>query len=308
MPLTDELRSRLDSTIASNKIVLFMKGTPQQPQCGFSATVIGILNNVAPDYDTVDVLADPELREGIKEYSQWPTIPQLYVDQEFVGGCDVIQQMYTTGQLHEALGAEPVELVTPKITISDTAATAIRNVAVETPGVPVHLSVDADWNHEFSLAPAKGHEVGVTANGIELLLDVDTALRADGLVIDMTETPQGMSMSIKNPNAPTPAAQMLVEELKAKMDTGESLYLFDVRETDERERAMIDGSRLLDEKAAKFIDSLAKDALLVFHCHTGVRSQSAADFFSRNGYSNAHNLAGGIDAWSQKIDSGVPRY
>ena len=108
--------------------------------------------------------------------------------------------------------------------------------------------------------------------------------------------------------APAPAAQMLVEELKAKMDTGESLYLFDVRETDARDRAMIEGSRLLDEKAAKFIDSLAKDALLVFHCHTGVRSQSAADFFSRNGYSNAHNLAGGIDAWSQKIDSGVPRY
>ncbi|MCZ6771768.1 MAG: Grx4 family monothiol glutaredoxin, partial [Proteobacteria bacterium] len=233
MPLTDELRSRLDSTIASNKIVLFMKGNPQHPQCGFSATVIGILNNVAPDYDTVDVLADPEIREGIKEYSQWPTIPQLYVDQEFLGGCDVIQQMYTTGQLHEALGVEPVELVTPEITISDTAARAIRNVMAETPGVPVHLSVDADWNHEFSLAPAKGHEVGVTANGIELLLDVDSARRANGLVIDMTETPQGMSMSIKNPNAPAPAAQMSVEELKAKMDAGEPLHLFDVREKDE---------------------------------------------------------------------------
>ncbi len=308
MPLTDELRSRLDSTIASNKIVLFMKGTPQQPQCGFSATVISILNNVAPDYDTVDVLADQEIREGIKEYSQWPTIPQLYVDQEFLGGCDVIQQMYTTGQLHQALGVEPVELVTPEITISDTAARAIRNVMAETPGVPVHLSIDADWNHEFSLAPAKGHEVGVTTNGIELLLDVDSARRADGLVIDMTETPQGMSMSIKNPNAPAPAAQMSVEELKAKMDAGEPVHLFDVREKDERERAMIEGSRLLDEEARKFIDSLAKDALLVFHCHTGMRSQSAADFFSRNGYSNAHNLAGGIDAWSQKIDPGVPRY
>ena len=109
MPLTDELRSRLDSTIAPNKIVLFMKGTPQQPQCGFSATVIGILNNVAPDYDTVDVLADPELRKGIKEYSQWPTIPQLYVKGEFVGGCDIIREMHETGELQQVFTEKGVE-------------------------------------------------------------------------------------------------------------------------------------------------------------------------------------------------------
>jgi monothiol glutaredoxin len=308
MPLTDELRSRIESTIASNKVVLFMKGTPQQPQCGFSATLIGILNNVVSDYETVNVLADQEIREGIKEYSQWPTIPQLYVGREFIGGCDVVQQMYATGQLHETLGLEPVERITPAITISDTAASAIRNVMADNPGIPVHLSIDANWKHEFSLAQAKGHEVSVAANGIDLLLDIDSARRADGLEIDMSQTPEGMGMSIKNPNAPAPAPQMSVEELKAKMDARESLYLVDVREIDERERAVIEGSRLLDEETVNFIDTLARDAQLVFHCHTGQRSQAAADFFGRQGYTNVHNLAGGIDAWSQRIDPDVPRY
>ena len=169
-PVNDRIQSEIDE----NSVVLFMKGTPMMPQCGFSAAITQALTMMEVKFKGIDVLADDELRQGIKEFSSWPTIPQLYVKGEFVGGCDVIQQMYTTGQLHEALGAEPVELVTPKITISDTAATVIRNVGVETPGVPVHLSVDADWNHEFSLAPAKGHEVGVIfrecfANGRDAL-------------------------------------------------------------------------------------------------------------------------------------------
>ena len=108
MSLSNELQSRIEATIASDKVVLFMKGTPQQPQCGFSATVIGILNNVGSDYKTVNVLEDPDIREGIKTFSQWPTIPQLYIDSEFVGGCDVIQQMYTSGELHTSFGLERV--------------------------------------------------------------------------------------------------------------------------------------------------------------------------------------------------------
>ncbi|HJP36788.1 MAG TPA: Grx4 family monothiol glutaredoxin, partial [Gammaproteobacteria bacterium] len=99
MSLNDQTRSRIESMIASKEVVLFMKGTPQQPQCGFSAAVSGILNGVVADYATVDVLEDPEIREAIKVYSQWPTIPQLYVREEFVGGCDVVQQMYTSGDL-----------------------------------------------------------------------------------------------------------------------------------------------------------------------------------------------------------------
>lgn len=308
MPLTDELRARIDTTIRENRVLLFMKGTPEQPQCGFSATVVGILNNVVSDYETIDVLQNQDIREGIKEYSQWPTIPQLYVDGEFVGGCDVIQEMYARGELHETFGLEAPEPVTPEITVSDAAADAIRSVQEQNNGAPVHLKIDAGFNHQFSLAPAKGFEVAVAVNGVEILMDPDSARRADGLVLDMGEGPQGAGFSIMNPNAPPPVAQMTVQELKAKLDAGEPVQLFDVREDHEREVARIEGARALDEDAVRDIDSLPRDALLVFHCHTGVRSQQAAEYFRGHGFTNVHNLAGGIDAWSEHVDPAVPRY
>jgi monothiol glutaredoxin len=101
--MTPELRSRIESIIESDKVVLFMKGTRQQPQCGFSAQVVEILDALIPSYTTVNVLADPSVREGIKEYASWPTIPQLYVSKEFVGGCDIITQMYENNELQKLL-------------------------------------------------------------------------------------------------------------------------------------------------------------------------------------------------------------
>ena len=111
-----------------------------------------------------------------------------------------------------------------------------------------------------------------------------------------------------NPNAPPPVAQISAQDLKAKLDADEHLHLFDVRDTDERERAHIEGSRLLDDEVIEFIGTLPKDEMLVFHCHLGTRSQSAADHFRLQGYTNLHNLVGGIDAWSQEVDTSVPRY
>ena len=84
-------------------MLLFMKGNRQRPQCGFSAQVVQILDTLLPEYRTVDVLADPEIRDGIKEYSSWPTIPQLYVAGEFQGGCDIITEMYQSGELQQKL-------------------------------------------------------------------------------------------------------------------------------------------------------------------------------------------------------------
>jgi monothiol glutaredoxin len=83
-----------------------MKGNRRMPQCGFSATVVQILDHLIPEYTTVDVLQDPEVREGIKAYTQWPTIPQLYVKGEFVGGCDIVREMFQTGELQKTLGVE----------------------------------------------------------------------------------------------------------------------------------------------------------------------------------------------------------
>jgi len=89
----------IDREVKSNPVVLFMKGTPDFPQCGFSGQVVQILNYLGVDYKGVNVLADPELRQGIKDYSNWPTIPQLYVKGEFVGGCDIVREMFQAGEL-----------------------------------------------------------------------------------------------------------------------------------------------------------------------------------------------------------------
>ena len=95
------LKERFDSLVNAHPVVLFMKGTRTFPQCGFSARVVGILDDVLDEYETVNVLAEPEVREGIKEYSDWPTIPQLYVKGEFVGGCDIVKEMFEAGELQQ---------------------------------------------------------------------------------------------------------------------------------------------------------------------------------------------------------------
>ena len=94
MNLTPELKARIDELVKNNKIMVFMKGNKLMPQCGFSNNVVQVLNTLGATYETYDVLTDPEIRQGIKEYSDWPTIPQVYVDGEFLGGSDVITKMY----------------------------------------------------------------------------------------------------------------------------------------------------------------------------------------------------------------------
>ena len=95
--------SRISDIVTSNDVVLFMKGTPLFPQCGFSSKAIAILDHLGVTYETVDVLQDMDVRQGIKSYSDWPTIPQLYVKGEFVGGSDIMMEMYEAGELHELL-------------------------------------------------------------------------------------------------------------------------------------------------------------------------------------------------------------
>ena len=97
--MSNPTHERIQSDIAANDVVLYMKGTPVFPQCGFSAAVVQILSNTGVKFKAVDVLKDPEIRQGIKEFSNWPTIPQLYVKGEFVGGCDIIREMFQAGEL-----------------------------------------------------------------------------------------------------------------------------------------------------------------------------------------------------------------
>jgi len=93
---TDE---RIRASIEANKIVIYMKGSPSFPMCGFSAATIEVFNEIGAPYETVDVLKDPEIRDGIKRFSNWPTIPQVYIDGKFVGGCDIVREMHASGEL-----------------------------------------------------------------------------------------------------------------------------------------------------------------------------------------------------------------
>jgi monothiol glutaredoxin len=104
-PVVDQIRHDL----THNDVVLYMKGTPAFPQCGFSAAVVQVLNHMGVKFKAVDVLTDPSLREGIKQYSNWPTLPQLYIKNQFIGGCDIVREMFQTGELQDTLQKNGVE-------------------------------------------------------------------------------------------------------------------------------------------------------------------------------------------------------
>ena len=103
------VNERIKTDITANDVVLYMKGSPVFPQCGFSAAVVQVLTNLGVKFKGIDILADPELREGIKTFSEWPTIPQLYVKGEFVGGCDIVREMYDNGELSQYMTERGVE-------------------------------------------------------------------------------------------------------------------------------------------------------------------------------------------------------
>ena len=104
--MSEDVQSRIEALVKQHPVLVFMKGDRDFPQCGFSAQVVRILDSMLPEYTTVDVLQDQTIREGIKEYSSWPTIPQLYLDGEFQGGCDIITELYQSGELQEKLSSK----------------------------------------------------------------------------------------------------------------------------------------------------------------------------------------------------------
>jgi monothiol glutaredoxin len=308
MSLPEHTRERIASLIEKNRVMLFMKGNRRAPQCGFSARVIGMLDSMLPDYETFDVLSDPEMRDGIKTYSSWPTIPQLYVAGEFIGGCDIVTELYESGELHEKLGVPVKAVKPPTIRITDAAAKALRQTGAGAKGKELHLTVDAQFKNQLYLGPRQPGELVVEANGISVLVDRPSAERAEGLTIDVVDTEEGPGFRIENPNAPLQVRQLSPAELKRKLDAQEPLHLFDVRTPEERAQARIERARLLTPEVVAEIEALDKDAVLVFHCHHGGRSQKAAEHFGSLGFRNVYNLSGGIDAWSREVDPTVPRY
>ena len=307
MELSDAVKGKIESFVNQNKVVLFMKGTRQQPMCGFSARTVAALDSVLPDYATVNVLDDAEIREGIKLYGNWPTIPQLYIDGELVGGCDIVLNMLNSGELHRQLGLAEPDRTPPEITLTPAAAEKIREAMQGQEGIALHFQVDSNWASQFNLAPPQGHEIASESNGIRVLMDIATAQRARGAVIDWVSTVQGEGLAIELPQAPPPVKQMTVQELAERLKAG-TVTVVDVRSDSERARASLEGALVLDRPTLEKLEAMPKDTGFAFLCHNGNSSMGAAEYFRKQGFTDISNVAGGIHAWSMEIDPSVPTY
>ncbi len=222
--MDNQLKERLDQLIATEPVFLFMKGNPTFPRCGFSNQVVQILKAFDIPFGSFDILSDEEVRQGIKEYSDWPTIPQLYIKGEFVGGCDIVRESWESGDLE------------------------------------------------------------VTLKGVF------------------------PDREIKGPKPPSKPRNISVQEAKSMQESAETRCL-DVRTPEEREIARVAGFDMLDQaKAQEIVSQWDKETPMLFMCHHGGRSAQAAEYFSQQGFQQVFNINGGIDAWSQEIDSTIPRY
>jgi monothiol glutaredoxin len=308
MSLDPALRSRIETLLSSNRVVLFMKGQPSMPQCGFSAKAVGALNELGVDFAHVNVLADQDIREGIKVFGDWPTIPQLYVDGELVGGSDIILQMAGSGELSELLGVQAPDRTPPSITITDAAAQMLRGALADAPGATLALAIDAQFQPNFQLAPTDPNAIAAESNGLRVQFDLASARRAEGITIDWVDDLRGRGLAIDNPNAPKPVQDLAVRDADDQVRAG-GLILVDVRPPEERAIASVNVPfRTLDGDQRAQLEALPKDTALAFLCHHGGRSAQAAEQFRTLGFTRVHNVIGGIDAWAEAVDGSVAKY
>jgi len=304
--ISDALRSRISGLVAQNPVVLFMKGTRRAPQCGFSAQVVQILDELVPEYETVDVLSSAEIRDGIKEFSQWPTIPQLFVNGEFIGGCDIVRALQESGELAQLLAKPGTPPPLPAIRITEAAMKAFQGALVDAEGEFLHLKIDARFQNDLYFAPREAGTVELDIQGLSLFIDPASARRADGMSIDFIDGANA-GFKIENPNQPASVKQLTPVELKELLDQGR-VTLFDVRPEHERALASLPQARALDDAGQEYLFSLDRSAPVAFLCHHGMRSQNAAEQLLSEGFRNVFNVRGGIHAWSETVDRGVPQY
>ena len=306
MALSEALRQRIDGLVASDRVVLFMKGNRRAPQCGFSAQVVAILDELVPEYQTLDVLSSAELRDGIKDYSQWPTIPQLYIDGKFVGGCDIVKDLKASGELEQLLGAEAAPLAPPRVTASAEAIAAFKSAMNEGDPDVLHLQVNGNFDHDLFFGPIERGDVEVDLGGLKLYVGRSSVARAQGVNIGYIDGPNA-GFKIDNPNQPVQVVELSVQDAKAMLDRGE-LQLFDVRPESEGDIARIAAGKTLSDETVEYMKTLDKATPIAFYCHHGMRSRGVAQSVVQEGFRKVYNLKGGIDAWSLAIDTSIPRY
>ncbi|HXW60508.1 MAG TPA: Grx4 family monothiol glutaredoxin [Myxococcota bacterium] len=301
-----DIHNKIDELVKRNHVILFMKGTREQPQCGFSRQVVDVLKRLVADFVTVDVLSDSAMREGIKVYASWPTIPQLFVKGEFIGGCDIVLDLYRKNELQGLLGVEKAKK-TPSIKISERALNAFKNAMAKEPGDDIRISIGADFEHNLQFDTKNMDDFQISQDGVNLLLDPYSALRAENLSIDFNEEALESGFFFENPNEP-PTVQELAPTDLVRLREKQEVLLVDVRPKDEWLSAHIDFARRLEEMSPNEIASLDKNKAIVFHCHHGGRSLRMANAWRARGFKNLYNLRGGIDAWSRQVDKTVPLY
>lgn len=308
MSLEPFLRERIQNLLAQNPVVLFMKGMPGAPQCGFSAKASGVLDSLGVNYTGVNVLADPEIREGIKAYGNWPTIPQLYVKGELIGGSDIIAGLMESGELFELLGVPAPDRTPPDIHITELAAEKIRAAMADADDLVLHLSIGPRFDSQFHLAPADAGDIVAQSQGLSVHFDLASAQRARGIEVDWVENVHGAGLSIRNPNAPAAVQSISVKDLRDRLH-GQGITVIDVRPAAARAIAPFpERHEVLDESSRIRLEALPKGTALAFLCHHGNSSRAEAEQFRALGFSQVFNIEGGIDAWSVHVDSSVPRY
>jgi monothiol glutaredoxin len=202
MQSTPDTLKQIEGIVKGDRVVLFMKGNKHFPQCGFSATVVQLLGEVLDDFKTVNVLNDPAIRQGIKDYANWPTIPQLYIDGEFVGGCDIVREMHASGELHRQLGVDDTPPAPPQITVTEAAAAELRAALSDSdPDDKIHVSVDPSFQHSLTVGPEEPGQIRVDTAGLSFVFDRGSARRANGLSIDFVAEGTTKGFKIENPNS-----------------------------------------------------------------------------------------------------------
>jgi monothiol glutaredoxin len=285
-----------------------MKGTKSFPQCGFSATVINILKEVGVrEIKDVNILARADLRDGMKEYTNWPTFPQLYVKGQFVGGCDIVKEMFATGELYDVIGTAKPEIKLPSVTVTAAAKQAVLAASEGEPVSALRIEISPQFEYALSVDEPGEGDIKVESGGLTLVFDRQSALRADGLRIDFLEA-DGGGFKIDNPNEPPRVKQIGPRDLKALIDSGKPFELFDVRSPEERTIVKLEQAQHFDKAAQEKLAKLDKDTPIYFHCHHGGRSQQAAEHYLRQGFKHVFNVAGGIEAYAVEVDPELARY
>ena len=291
--MTEELRAKLQAMVDSHDVVLFMKGTRQQPQCGFSNRVVSILEELEIDYQTYNVFSDPDIRSGMKDFSMWPTFPQLYIKQEFVGGCDLVTEMMQSGELPGMLGVTLEDVEPPTVHCSPNILNLFKE-SLATHGGGIHIDVSKNFQYDIFIGPKSNGQVESLVDGVPFYFSRGSAKRANGISLDFKDGDNG-GVLIDNPNEPK-FEDIAVSDVEAWVADNPTAKVYQIGVTAEQ---VLPFATLLDASAHQEIGHLPKDHPIAFMCVMGVRSQHAAKDLAFQGYSNVFNIVGGLTAWNE---------